>query len=385
MREVLTTGNAAVAPAAQARADHEFRRDIQSLRGFAVVIVLLYHFQVPGFGNGFVGVDVFFVISGYLITQLIVRSRYPGFAGFWHFTIGRVRRLYPALIALVAGCLVLGFLVLPTEMLATLGRQSAAALLFLSNLVFWQEAGYFNAAAHSKFMLHTWSLGVEGQFYVLFAGFMFLIGARLGARALTVVLALCLIVSLAVSVVWTSRNPVAAFYLLPARIFEFAIGALIANKSIATPVSPALQALVRYLGLAMLLSIFAVEIPRGQFPGYWAALPVLGTGLVILAGEAGQRPRFLQMPPGVFLGDISYSLYLWHWPVYVCFRTLGYESNTVAGWIGLFAISMVFGTLSYRFVELPFRKNRTFWTPRRLVAGVGASLCALMMIVGVSL
>lgn len=362
----------------------EVRKDIQTLRAIAVIFVVAYHFGVPGFSNGFIGVDIFFVLSGYLIMQVIETGQKAGLSGLWDFVESRVRRLYPALMTTILGCLVVGYLTQSPEDLLRLERHAALATVFLSNIAFWREAGYFDAASHSKALLHTWSLAVEGQYYVLFAGFMFALGKRLNRRVLIGVLALAALASLACSVTLTAKSPSAAFYLLPTRAWEFLCGALVAL------LQPTMrrESLYGNVGGLVMAACFAipllVRIPAGEFPGYWALLAIVPATVFLACGGLQSRCAFWQTAPGVFFGNISYSLYLWHWPVYVFARALGYVEGGWSFWIAMFFAATLLGSLSYRYVETPFRRNRKVWTRRRmfLAASVSIALSAPLMLMG---
>lgn len=350
------------------------RNDIQTLRAIAVIFVVAYHFGIPGFANGFIGVDIFFVISGYLIMQVIEAGPNRGLAGLRDFAESRVRRLYPALIVMILGCLALGYVTQSPEDLGRLEKHAALATVFLSNIAFWREAGYFDAASHSKALLHTWSLAVEVQYYALFAGFMFAIGKRLSRPALVGVLSLILLASLACSVIWTTTSPTAAFYLLPTRVWEFLCGAVVAL------LQPTVRRESRYgnvggllIAASLTIPLF-VRMPAGEFPGYWALLATAPAIVLLASGGMSSRCDFWKIGVGVFFGNISYSLYLWHWPVYVFARALGYADGGWISWTAMFCFATLFGFLSYRYVESPFRQNRQLWTPRRVSLAAGGSI-----------
>lgn len=205
-----------------------FRNDINGLRAYAVIAVLLFHFQIPGLNAGFLGVDIFFVISGFLMTSIIVRGLEKGSFSIWKFYMARVRRIVPALMVLIATLLVLGWFFLPTPDYKALGSQSAYSSAFISNIYFWHSSGYFDAAAHEKWLLHTWTLGVEAQFYVLLPLFLIVLWKiKPQAKTLLWGLIFAFLASLALSVVVSTWKPTAAFYLLPTRGWEFIAGGLV--------------------------------------------------------------------------------------------------------------------------------------------------------------
>lgn len=361
-----------------AKARDSFRDDINGLRAWAVVAVLLFHFKVPGLAAGFIGVDIFFVISGFLMTDIILRGLEQGNFSLWRFYMARVRRIVPALMLLVAVLLVLGWYWLPTPEYRTLGSQSAYSLAFFSNIHYWRSAGYFDSAAHEKWLLHTWSLGIEMQFYLLYPVFALLVwklkaGVKTFARSLVVLFVL----SLGLSVVASSWEPVAAFYLLPTRGWELAAGGLVCllgRHSSAWLVSK--QRLLYWAGLALWLAAFVLIDSSLPWPSGWALLPVAGTALIILAN---QQQQLMVNPLAQWLGAVSYSLYLWHWPLVVALYFAGLQQHW--GWVtaGLL-FSLLLGQLSYRLVENPLRHGLTRRSYRQQVMALGVA----GLVIGVS-
>lgn len=200
---------------------NSFRTDINGLRAWAVIAVIFYHFSIPGFGGGFVGVDIFFVISGYLMTRIIVLGMENEKFNLWTFYLSRARRIFPALLALCVSLLVFGWFYLSSVDYNELSKHVLTSILFISNIKFWREAGYFDAASHEKWLLHTWSLSVEWQFYLLLPLILITLWKlRPNVRLLTTVIGLGLLTSLVLSVLATSWKPSAAFYLLPTRAWE---------------------------------------------------------------------------------------------------------------------------------------------------------------------
>ncbi|WP_299926909.1 acyltransferase family protein [uncultured Pelagimonas sp.] len=334
-----------------------YRSDIDGLRAFAVLSVVLYHFGVPLQG-GFVGVDIFFVISGFLIGGLLWRE-YDHTGTIWllNFYVRRFRRLAPAFFAmvLVTGALAWAIL-LPFEY-REFGKAAIAATVYLSNVLFYRQAGYFDAASEEKPLLHTWSLAVEEQFYI-FLPLLILILAR-SRRALVAALIGCWVLSLVACVMMTPSHPMAAFYLFPFRAWEMLSGVLLAVWGYQTERKWRGFALLSWLGLALVV-ISVVLIPAGpMFPGVLALFPVLGTAL-LLANGTGKNTvnRLLCHPVAVFFGLISYSLYLWHWPIFTLSTYLrGGHANLFESvlWMGL---SVAIAWLSWKFVETPVRRAR---------------------------
>ena len=263
----------------------KFREDINGLRAWAVIAVLLFHFSLIGLPGEFVGVDVFFVISGYLMTAIIVNGQEKGSFSIWKFYMSRIRRIFPALLVVIAALLVLGWFYLPTPDYQELGKQSAYSLTFLSNIGYWRSAGgYFDSGAHEKWLLHTWSLAVEAQFYVLYPLFITLIWKFFKSiKAITVGLILVFIGSLIINIIQTKFYPTAAFYLLPTRSWELASGGLVYLIVKQNLVAESLRNKSLWIGWILVIGSFTFIKEEFAWPGYWAILPVLGASLIILA------------------------------------------------------------------------------------------------------
>ena len=330
-----------------------FRNDINGLRAYAVVAVLLFHFQIPGFSAGFLGVDIFFVISGFLMTSIIVSGLEKGKFSILKFYMARVRRIIPVLMFLIAVLLMLGWFWLPTPDFKSLGSQSAFALAFISNIYFWRSSGYFDAAAHEKWLLHTWTLGAEFQFYILFPIFLIVLWKlKPQSKTLLIGVVFAFIASLALSIVASSWKPVAAFYLLPTRGWEFLAGGLVFF------IGRDVQAVKKYsnlffrMGFALWLIAMVIINSSLSWPSGWALLPVMGTALIMLANQTSSV--FTAHPIAQWLGDRSYSIYLWHWPIVVALYFAGIQAEWLWIVVGLL-LSLVLGDLSYRFIESPAR------------------------------
>lgn len=330
-----------------------YRQDIHGLRAWAVIAVLLFHFKIPGASAGFIGVDIFFVISGFLMTAIVVKGLENNNFSLWQFYLARIRRIVPALMALLVVLLVLGWFWLPTPDYQSLGAQSAYSLGFLSNIHFWRSAGYFDTAAQEKWLLHTWSLGIEFQFYVLFPLFVMLLW-KIRPQLKTIVwgLGLACFASLALSIVASGWKPTAAFYLLPTRGWELVAGGLafVIGREV-----PSLQRYSKpmfWLGFALwVVAAFLIDTSF-SWPSGWALLPVLGTVLIIIAQHTDAK--VMSNPLATWLGDRSYSLYLWHWPLVVALYFADLHNDWL--WIAsAFALSLVLGHVSYRWIETPTR------------------------------
>ncbi|CUH79399.1 acyltransferase family protein [Tropicibacter naphthalenivorans] len=334
-----------------------YRRDIDGLRAIAVLSVVLYHFGFPLRG-GFVGVDIFFVISGFLIGGILWRE-YDATGTIWlkHFYIRRFKRLAPAFFTMVAVTAAVGWLILLPFEYREFGKSVIAATVYLSNVLFFREAGYFDSASEEKPLLHTWSLAVEEQFYVFLPLFILLLARwRWGlVGALVAVWA----GSLAACIWLTPISPTSTFYLFPFRAWEMLSGVLLAIWGVYANSQWRGHSVLSYLGLA-LIAISLAFIPAGPlFPGVLAVFPVLGTVLLLSSGAGDNYVnRLLTHRAAVFFGLISYSLYLWHWPVVTLSSYLrGGYANFGEALIWM-ALSIGLGWLSWRVVETPVRHAR---------------------------
>lgn len=325
-----------------------FRLDINGLRAWAVVAVILYHFGVRGFNGGFVGVDVFFVISGFLMTGIVVRKLEHGDFSLSDFYLARAKRIVPALAVLCAVLLALGWFVLLSQDYKTLSSHAIYSLSFLSNVEYWQEAGYFDLASHEKWLLHTWSLSVEWQFYLLLP--IVLLGAwrlKPGRAAQRWVVISCLAVSLSVSIFSTGTNPSAAFFLLHTRAWEMLGGGAVYLLADRASLSAAKRRWLEALGLLMIVVSIVIFDKTSAWPGWRAMVPVAASMMVL---AANRQSFWTGNKVAQWIGDRSYSLYLWHWPVYVALVYVELRYSTIALVCGLIA-TLILGHMSYQLVE----------------------------------
>lgn len=361
----------------------QHRSDIDGLRAVAVGLVVLFHLGLPVHG-GFVGVDVFFVISGYLITSILHGDLERGRYSLLEFYQRRARRILPALLAmLLLSTLAALWLLLPSD-LRGFGLSLGSTALFVSNIYFWIDTGYFAAAAEARPLLHTWSLAVEEQFYLLFPLLLAALHRHLrpGLRGL---LALLTVASLLYSEWLRGQAPASAFYLLPARAWELLLGSLLALGAVPALRSRAQREALGLVGLAAILGSALFYSEKTAFPGFSALLPCLGAALLIHSGAARDSLgyRLLSLPPLVFLGLISYSLYLWHWPLIVFYQQgllgdFGYLQK-----LGLLLVALALSVLSWRYVETSFRQlDRQRWPARRLLRGSAIALAVTTLIGG---
>lgn len=354
-----------------------YRAEIDGLRAIAVLSVLAFHYGAP-LPGGFTGVDVFFVISGFLITQILAGEIAAGTFSILGFYDRRMRRILPALLTMLVTVLLAGrFLLMPGDY-AALAKSTAAAAFGVSNFYFLENTGYFDRAAEFQVLLHTWSLAVEEQFYVVWP--LLLLGlTRISLRfALAPTLALFVAVGCICSIFYFDVAPKSAFYMTLPRAWELGLGALLAFL-------PALPRLIGELavavGLALMVAGFAL-ISSDHFPGASVLVPCIGAALVIWPCA---RPTFSGRVLGLLapVGLISYSLYLWHWPIWVLYRTfVGNRVPDLAESIVIATASIVISAVSYLCVERPFRNRR--WSPPRTVvtglAGIMTVFCAAMYV-----
>ena len=357
----------------------KYRADIDGLRAVAVLSIVLFHLDIEPFTGGFVGVDIFFVISGFLITSIIVRELQAGEFSLARFYERRVRRILPALIVVLVATLLTGLLLLTPQQFEELAGSAAATTVFSSNLFFFFGTGYFDGPSEYKPLLHTWSLAVEEQYYILFPFLLIVIARRLAFRFVPWLLATAGL-SFFVCIMATPSHEAAAFFLIPFRAWELLIGSLLAVQ-IAPPLGGRrARELLAASGLLMVLTSVLVYTRNTPFPGVAAALPTIGTAFIIHAGTSGGSlvNRALGIKVLVFFGLISYSLYLWHWPVVVYAKTLLInEPNDIELAVMAMAI-LLLSTLSWRFVETPFRNRRMLGPRPRLFASF-AAVSALLL------
>ncbi|MEI6799366.1 MAG: acyltransferase family protein [Pseudomonadota bacterium] len=344
----------------------KYRPEIDGLRAIAVLPVILFHAGFSTFSGGFVGVDVFFVISGFLITSIIVKDVEAGTFSFWDFYERRARRILPALFLVMLCCIPFAWMwMLPMELKA-FSTSVVSVCLFVTNVLFWRQSGYFDAAAELKPLLHTWSLAVEEQFYIIFPIAILLLW-RFGRRNVISSIALVVILSLALSQYASNHYPSANFYLLPTRAWELMAGALCSFAIVGHSIPR--DNILSLAGLAaIVVSVFAYDetIP---FPSLYALLPVLGTCAILLFARQGTLVgALLSMKPVVGIGLISYSAYLWHQPLFAFARIRSLTEPTSQLMLLLAVASIALAYLSWRFVEVPARRRGAWPLPSRRTA-----------------
>ncbi len=362
-----------------------YRKEIDGLRAVAVLPVILFHAGLSAFSGGFVGVDVFFVISGYLITTIILGEREAGTFTLINFYERRARRILPALFFVILACLPFAWLWMMPGQFKDFFQSIAAVAVFSSNILFWLETGYFAPVAELKPLLHTWSLAVEEQYYLLFPLFL-MCTWRLGRRVMVVLLVIIGLLSLGVAHWASSHYPTANFYLLPSRLWELLIGSLVAfylfykqvpAETGTASVSGREQA-ASLLGLAMIVYAIFMFDHGTPFPGLAALLPTLGTALIILFAKDGTWVnRWLSNRLFVGIGLISYSAYLWHQPLFAFARIRSVPHTSEVLMLSLAGLALLLAYLSWRYVEKPFRNKARINRQQIFAAALACSVAFL--------
>jgi peptidoglycan/LPS O-acetylase OafA/YrhL len=363
----------------------KYRADIDGLRAVAVAAVVIYHAFPTLLPGGFIGVDIFFVISGFLITTIILQSHAAGDFSYRDFYARRIRRIFPALMLVLAATLAFGWYVLLSKEFAELGKQVVGGAAFLANFVFWSEAGYFDTASEVKPLLHLWSLGIEEQFYI-FWPLLLGIAWRRQWPIVRVLWALA-VVSFLVNVLTIHPFRTAAFYSPVSRFWELMAGAILAAMRLApaTTSKPWRSHVQSVLGVGLIaLGLVAIRSDKA-FPGWWALLPVLGAACCIAAGPAGVlNKHLLSNRVMVWLGLISYPLYLWHWPLLAFARIVeGGAEPPLGVRVAMVVASVALAWLTYRYVERFVRERSGAGTLRLLwQSGVVVIVAGLVVLAG---
>lgn len=359
----------------------DYRADIDGLRAVAVLPVVLFHAGLPGVGGGFVGVDVFFVISGYLITRIMVGDLRADRFSIATFYERRIRRIFPALVVVLAATTAAAVFVLLPGDLEEYGRSLAAIAVFASNIFFWNSTGYFTADAHAKPLLHTWSLAVEEQFYLFFPILLIAVHRWFAQRWAFSLTAIAL-VSFGIAVWAVESHPSAAFYLLPSRAWELCLGALVAVGAFPRFHRAAARETAAAVGMAAIAIAVTQYDASTPFPGIAALLPCVGAALIIHAGADGSSlvGRALAARPLVAIGLASYSLYLWHWPLIALAARYSTADPSLAAKLSLVTIALLLSWISLEVIETPFRRGPV--EHRTRVLWSGAAVIVLVFVAG---
>ncbi|MCG7654940.1 acyltransferase [Alteromonas sp. Cnat2-8] len=322
----------------------KFRKDINGLRAIAVVSVVLFHFNEAWMPGGFAGVDVFFVISGFLMTSILFSSMEKGGFSIVKFYIARANRIIPALAVLCIFLMVAGFLFLPPLEYKTLAKHSASSISFLSNFCYWAESGYFDVDSHEKWLLHTWSLSVEWQFYLIYPVILIVLRSLFSTNNTKRVICALSLLGFAISVIASKRWPDSSYFLIHTRAWEMLVGGLAYLYPL--KFMERHKSLAESLGILFILLSYVFITSSDVWPGYLALFPVIGAFLIIQANKADSLLTGNVLSQHV--GRWSYSIYLWHWPIVVAisYFNLGFK-YTLLG----IALTFILGFLSYRYVE----------------------------------
>lgn len=343
----------------------KYRPDIDGLRAIAVLSVVLFHAFPSWVKGGFVGVDVFFVISGFLISSIIFENLNNGTFKLSEFYARRIKRIFPALVVVLAGCMAIGWLMLLPEELNQLGKHVFSGAGFISNLVLWGEAGYFDNSADTKPLLHLWSLGIEEQFYIAWPLLVWAVWRRNSGPVLLT--SLLLVGSFVLNIYYVDKDPVAAFYSPLTRVWELLFGSLLALYVAKTAKgvggcydtcsrSLMLSNCLALCGILLLICGFAFINKDSRFPGYWALVPVVGATMLICTGSTAWLNRtVLSSKVLVWFGLISFPLYLWHWPLLSFGRIVYFDQPPLGYRVAAVACSICLAWLTMRYIERPFR------------------------------
>ncbi len=346
----------------------EYRPDIDVLRALAVLSVVFYHAHIPFFGGGFIGVSIFFVISGYLITGIIKRKTENRSFSFLEFYENRIRRILPALTVMILTVIAVYYIFTSHMELLPLQRSVKRAIVGFANIHFYFNTDYFDQAAETMPLLHTWSLGVEEQFYFIIPALLVFLYKKYRAKTLTV-LWILLGISFAASLYFVHYNQKFAFYMLPTRAWELLLGSVLAYTAW-TPKTQRGKFCCTLCGLLLIILPVCLYDSSMPFPGAWALPPCLGACLYIAGGTNAERSILHTVTynrPLLFIGLISYSLYLWHWPIFVFYQTFPfYKTINVAEGFMLSLLAVFIAALSWKFVENPFR-YRPFFKNRKVI------------------
>ena len=362
-----------------------YRPDIDGLRAVAVIAVVIYHFNKQWLPGGFAGVDIFFVISGYLITGIIVNKVTSGTFSFVEFYMRRVRRILPAAFFVTLCTLLLGLALMLPDDAKALSTSAIATTFSVANIYFWKflDTSYFAASSDTVPLLHMWSLGVEEQFYVIWPAFI-VVAMRIGGKRLVVATAILVTAaSFAVSEYYLARDPSFAYYMLPSRAGELLVGALLflwqdSRRTLTTTAANIAGA----VGLLLVSYSFALLSETGGFPGMRSIIPAIGAALLIASGfnQGAVLARALTNPVFKYFGLRSFSLYLWHWPVLALYR-YSYSELSLIGTVQCLAVMFLLTMATYRLIEGPFRSSTSGIAKTAAIPGVAAFTILLAYVI----
>ena len=360
-----------------------YRPDVDGLRAIAVLFVLVFHASPSSLRGGFIGVDIFFVISGYLISSILFRSLQSNRFSYADFYARRIRRIFPALVLVLGSTMLAGSLLLFPDELQQLGKHVVAGALFVSNLLLYTESGYFDAEAETKPLLHLWSLGIEEQFYIIWPIALALLWRR--KALIPWAIAALALLSFSANIGTVVERPSFAFYMPVTRFWELLIGCMAAyfavvhapSATLTEQLSKAWRDVGSLLGLALIVAAVVLLNGNRSFPGWWALLPTVGTVLLIVVGPGALVNRWiLSRRTMVSIGLVSYPLYLWHWPVLLLWQDA--TGGPLGRWekVAAMALSLGLAFVTYRLVERPLRFGPH---PRRAAIGLSAGMAVIAL------
>lgn len=362
----------------------QYRKEIDGLRAIAVLPVIFFHGGLLGFSGGYIGVDIFFVISGYLITTIILDERSRGEFSLISFYERRARRILPALSIVLLMTTIAAFIFMPAYLLKSYSESLASVATFSSNIYFYLTSGYFSTASDEKPLLHTWSLAVEEQYYIFFPIMMTMFWF-VGKKYLLILIVALSVASLFYSQYQSDKGLVDAnFYLIFSRAWELGLGSIIAfSNSYTLSIRKWIREAIGFLGLSLIVYSIVFFDKQTPFPSFYALIPVLGTCAIIIFSDCNTYVgRFLSNKLFVSIGLISYSLYLWHQPLFAFLRMKTLGEPQLIFIIGAIALTFVLAFLSYKYVEIPFRNKSAI--PRGSIFRYSAASISLILLIGVS-
>ena len=360
----------------------KYRKEIDGLRAVAVLSVLLFHAGFKAFSGGFVGVDIFFVISGYLITKIVITEKSLDKFSIINFYERRARRILPALFVLLLVSFMFAWVFLMPSDMKLFSLSLISVSTFTANIFFYLTTDYFQTAAELIPLLHTWSLAVEEQYYFVFPVFILAVWKIRKTWILPAII-FAILISFILATIGSLKSPVASFYLLPTRAWELLFGALLAvssQKFYFIQISKTLSQALSFIGFVFIAVAVLGFNKKTPFPGVYALIPVLGTSLIILFASTGTAVgKILSNKTLVGIGLISYSTYLWHQPI-LAFTRHQIGTNLGAWWsIVLITLSLVMGYFSWRYIELPFRNKARFTQRQIFTFAIGCSLAFIFL------
>lgn len=351
-----------------------YRPDIDGLRAIAVLSVLIYHAVPAALPSGFIGVDIFFVISGYLISSIIIKGTVLGTFSIAGFYARRIKRIIPALLLVLGSCLVFGWFALLADEYNQIGKHVVAGIGFVSNFMLWSESGYFDVEAESKPLLHLWSLGIEEQFYIVWP---VLIASFFRYKLpIIILIIILLLLSFAGNITVVNSDATAVFYSPLTRFWELLVGCLLAYLVVSRQnrfqlISPKICNALSVLGMLLLIIALITITNEKPFPGYWAVLPVSGAALLIASGaKSWVNKSILSSKILVWVGLISFPLYLWHWPLLSFANIIQGGTPSLVLRCLLMTIAVALAWVTYRFVEQPIRSGKSRWFGVRALLGM---------------